>query len=90
MNQVLSYPKKVRLTSLIIAVVILTGVCYQYQYHKRQLKYQKMIQGYYLEYFGREADAIGLRHWTTWALNKWGIEKVRRLGFEEAKKKGAS
>ena len=83
-----SQKNKITITLLVLLSVAAFGVAYQYTYHQRRDKYEKIISGYYRQYFQREADAIGLRHWTTWALNKWDLEKIRFLGFEEVRRKG--
>ena len=79
---------KVTATLLVLLGVADFGILYQYAYHQRRDKYEKIISGYYRQYFEREPDTIGLRHWTTWALNKWDLEKIRLLGFEEVRRKG--
>ena len=81
--------RKIILTLVVIFLVFSTGFYYQYAYHQKRIRYEQIITGYYREYFHREPDAKGLEYWVTWAANRWGIEKVRRLGFEEAAKKGA-
>ena len=70
-------------TVLVICLVIIFGVSYQYQYKVRKAKYTEMITHFYHKYFDGEPDAIGLRHWVLWAMTKWGIDKVERLGFYE-------
>ncbi len=77
--------------SLILSVAVITaGVLYQYSYNARKIRYTEIITGYYRQYFHREPDAIGLRHWVTWALNKWSIKKVERIGFKEVAEKEAA
>ncbi len=75
--------RKIFLTALILLLVLASGSFYQYSYHLRREKYREIITGYYRKYLHREPDAIGLRHWTAWALNKWNLEKVERAGFIE-------
>ncbi len=79
---------KTGLTWLVIFAVIVSGLGYQYYYDLKKVQYRGMITGYYQKYFDREPDAPGLHHWTMWALNKWGIEKVEREGFIKAKEQG--
>ncbi|MDP3920831.1 MAG: hypothetical protein Q8R76_08510 [Candidatus Omnitrophota bacterium] len=79
---------RIILTALLVILIVTSGVHYQYRYDQRRIAYREVITGYYRQYFNREPDAKGLKHWTTWALNKWGLEKVERLGFINAKKKG--
>ncbi|MFZ5802045.1 MAG: hypothetical protein ACOY3K_02885 [Candidatus Omnitrophota bacterium] len=75
---------KKTLTALLITTTVLTGVSYQAYYQAKREAYRAKIEGFYRTYFGREGDAVGIEHWTTWAANKWGIDKVERVGFREA------
>lgn len=81
---------KIIATVGICLIVLASGVSYQYRYHQRKAEYTKAITGYYWKYFNRAPDRIGLRHWVTWALNKGGLAKVEKIGFIDAKAKGAA
>ncbi len=86
----LTQTQKTLLTLLIIFVIIASGLLFQREYHARTERYTQEITGFYRKYFDREPDAIGLKHWVTWALNKWNIKKVEQKGFAEAaERKGA-
>lgn len=80
--------RKARLTWLVVFAVVATGLAYQHHYDLKKERYREAITGYYQKYFDREPDAAGLHHWTMWALNKWGLEKVEREGFIKAKEQG--
>lgn len=84
----LSTSQKIALTGIILVAVFLTGFLFQYSYHVRKEQYTKKITGFYQKYLKREPDARGLKHWVTWALNKWPLEKVEQKGFAEAAEKG--
>ena len=86
----LPHSRKILLTFLLTSAVLITGIMYQQQYHARKIVYTETIRGYYRTYLHREADLPGLNHWVNWALNRWGLEKVERMGFIEAAQKGAS
>lgn len=83
----LSHRQKKIYSALLTAAILTAGFLYQHDYHARKIRYTEVITGYYRTYFHREPDAIGLRHWVSWALNKWSLEKVERKGFIEAAEK---
>ena len=85
----LSLFQKTLLSALLTIAILVSGILFQYSYHQRKIVYEKVITGYYSTYFQREPDPIGLRHWVTWALNKWPLEKVEQVGFIEAREKGS-
>lgn len=80
--------QKMIFTAAIISAVIVSGLLFQYSYHVRKEQYTREITGFYRKYFHREPDATGLKHWVTWALNKWDIKKVEQKGFAEVAAKG--
>lgn len=82
----LSCAQKIFLTALILVSVIVAGILFQRSYHERKVIYTREITSYYQKYFHREPDAKGLKHWVTWALNKWGLKKVEQKGFINAVK----
>ena len=83
----LSLRQKQIYSVLLTASIAAAGYFYQHDYHARKIRYTEVITGYYRKYFHREPDAIGLRHWVSWALNKWSLEKVEQKGFIEAAEK---
>jgi len=80
--------KKSSLTLTVILFVIMIGITFQWQYNQRRLVYTEKITGFYRTHLKREPDAIGLKHWVTWALNNWPIDKVERLGFIKVAEEG--
>lgn len=84
----LTQTQKTLLTLLIIFTIIVSGLLFQHDYHVRTERYTQEITGFYRKYFNREPDAKGLKHWVTWALNKWPLEKVEKKGFAEVLEKG--
>ncbi len=52
-------------------------------------EYRRIVEGFYWKHFGHAPDLPGLEYWTTFAVDKWGLEKVEEVGFVEAKKHGA-
>ncbi len=72
---------KVGLSLAVTLMIAAGGVSFQNYYNSEKERTRKIIAGYYRTYFHREPDAVGLRHWTDWALNRWGFEKVEREGF---------
>ncbi|MGH7197348.1 MAG: acyltransferase family protein [Candidatus Omnitrophota bacterium] len=86
---VFSRAQKTALTLAFIAVISAVGSTYQVLYNREKTRYREVVTGFYREHLGRKPDRIGLEHWTMMALNKWGLEKVERIGFIEAKAKGA-
>lgn len=75
------------LTACFLIGIIAIGVTYQYAYQVRKTAYRETIAGYYREYFGREPKETELRYWANLAVNRWGIEKVKRVAFIEGKAK---
>ena len=84
----LTEKQKIIFTVVIIFAVIASGFIFQYSYHIRKERYTHEITGFYRKYFHREPDTTGLKHWVTWALNKWDIKKVEQKGFAEVAAKG--
>jgi len=87
-SRLMAYPFTLRarlgFTFVVLMVVITGGVSFQNYYHHEKIRYEKAITDYYREYLHREPDANGLRHWTAWALGRWGLEKVEEEGFLKA------
>ena len=86
----MTFKTKIRLTMILCFFIVASGMGAQYYYNQKKTQYTQIITGYYRKYFGREPDAIGLRYWVAMALNRWGLERVEREGFIEARKKGAT
>lgn len=80
--------QKIIFTVAIVTTMIAFGLIFQCSYHIRKERYTKQITGFYQKYLKREPDARGLKHWVTWALNKWDIKKVEQKGFAEVAEKG--
>lgn len=85
-----SLSEKKALSWALVFLILCTGIIYQWQYHRREIYYRQVITGYYWKYFNRAPDPIGLTHWVTWALNKGGLKKIEKMGFVDAKAKGAT
>ena len=81
------YKTRMQLTLFLLTLILAIGVGYQYYYNRQRTHYRKIITGYYLKYFNRQPDPIGLDHWVMWAQNKWGLEKVEEKGFVESKER---
>ena len=80
------FRSKMFLTWVVGVLVVAIGMVCQYRYDQRKIRYKEIIAQYYHKYLGREPDAIGERRWLLLALNRWGLKKVERIGFIEAKK----
>ena len=78
---------KTTLTAFMLCAVVLSGTSFQHFYNEEKKRYEGTLAGFYRQYLHREPDAVGWRHWTDWALNRWGLEKVERIGFIEAGRK---
>ena len=81
---------KIGLTLVVTILVLTAGVSYQYFYNIEKAKYTETVTGYYRKHFKREPDPTGLNHWVMVAMNKWGLERVEKQGFIEAKGGNAS
>lgn len=77
------------LTVLFTAFLCVAGFLYQRAYHAERRMTTETVAGFYRKYFDREPDVEGLNHWVMWSMHRWGLERVEREGFVEAKAKGA-
>lgn len=74
---------KKRLTIALAAILLATGLTYQYLYQRRDAQYRKAITGYFYEYFNRAPEKTELNYWTDEAVDHWGLEKVKQVAFIE-------
>lgn len=89
----LALSSKTTLSFVVILLTVSAGVAFQNFYNSEKIIYEEIVRGYHLKYFEREIDDGNLRHWTNWALNRWGLEKVERdyfIKMSELEKRGAA
>ena len=79
--------RKKRLTLLLVFGILLIGIIYQAFYDYRKAEFQEKIRGYYWKYYHQKPNEIGVTFWTQWALNRWGLQKVERIAFQEGRAK---
>ena len=74
-------PHRKTVTALLILAILAAGFTYQYLYDRRRIRYREIIAGYHRQYRGSEPDAASLNWWVTLALNRWGLERLKREVF---------
>lgn len=73
---------KILLTSALLLSILIAGASYQFYYHQKKARYQKIITGFYQKYFNIEPLASHRDHWVFMTLHqKRGLEKVEKNFF---------
>lgn len=80
---------KLRLTTAFLTILLALGAAHQLLYKTEYARTVREVTGFYRIYLGREPDPEGLNYWTTMAMTRYGLKRVEREGFVEAKAKGA-
>lgn len=83
----LSLKSRCGLSFCVFFLVVMCGASFQRYYDSERKRYEETVAGYYRKYLHREADPIGLKHWTDWALDRWGLERVEREGFLDSEER---